>query len=287
MLHYSLRELEVFCAIAQQGTVRAAADRVALSQPAASHALARLERALQRRLFDRTGRKLVLNEAGRQLLPRARSLLDDAAAIQQSGAGAVPALRLAASTTIANYLLPVQLAAYRDRYPAAPVQVQVGNTAEVVASVAAMRVDFGLIEGPCQRSELQVRFWRDDPMVLIAPPAHPAARDRCTREALAGMTWLLREPGSGTRAEVERWLLSHLGTVRADIELGNSEAIKRGVAAGLGVSCLPRVMVSDLIERGLVVEIRSELPMFSRVLSIIHHGQRGSIPGMKAFLALQ
>jgi len=284
-LRFSLRELEVFCAIAQHDHVHRAAEAVALTQSAASQALARLEAALGRPLFDRRGRRLVLNDNGRQLLPRARALLDQAQEVQTLWDEGGPALNLGASSTIANYLLPAQLAAYRQAHPGAPVQLTVGNTREVVAAVAAMEVDFGLIEGVCSDSHLQVERWRADELVVIAAPAHALARQP-TRAQLAAAPWLLREPGSGTREEVERWLLTHLGSVRADMELGNSEAIKRAVAAGLGLSCLSRSAVADFLASGALVEVATGLPPLVRQLCLVRHRERPATRGMQAFLAL-
>lgn len=277
-LRLTLRDLDLFCAIARHGSVRGAADAMALTQSATSQALARLERALDAPLFDRRGRRLVLNEAGRRLLPQAQRLLDDALALQGLLAAPPLSLQLGASTTIASYLLPQLLAQLRRREPAAQVQLTVGNTADVVAAVAAMRVDFGLVEGPCRNARLHVRHWRDDELIPIAPPGHALARGRVQKQQLAAARWLLREPGSGTRDEVERWLLLHVGEVRADMELGNSEAIKRAVAAGLGISCLPRLVVADLLASGAVREIDTGLPPLLRPLSLVRHAQRPAPP---------
>ena len=285
-LRYSLRELEVFVAIARQGSVSRAAEVVALTQSAASQALAKLERALGQPLFDRCGRRLVLNENGRVLWPRAQALLDAAAQVQDLLADGGLSMRLGASTTIANYLLPPRLAAFRTAYPAACVQLTVGNTGEVVAAVAAMELDFGLIEGACHHPDLAVSDWQQDELVIIAPPGHALTRGRATRAALAGAAWLLREPGSGTREEVERWLHTHVGPVRMDMELGNSEAIRRAVAAGLGVSCLSRNVVAEALAAGSVAEVRTGLPSLSRPLRLVRHRERAPTRGMQAFLAL-
>ena len=285
-LRYSLRELEVFVAIARQGSVSRAAEVVALTQSAASQALAKLERALGQPLFDRCGRRLVLNENGRLLWPRAQALLDAAAQVQDLLADGGLSMRLGASTTIANYLLPPRLAAFRTAYPAARVQLTVGNTGEVVAAVAAMELDFGLIEGACHHPDLAVSDWQQDELVIIAPPGHALTRGRATRAALAGAAWLLREPGSGTREEVERWLHTHVGPVRMDMELGNSEAIRRAVAAGLGVSCLSRNVVAEALAAGSVAEVRTGLPSLSRPLRLVRHRERAPTRGMQAFLAL-
>src|SRR5690606_19789680 len=130
-----LRQLEIFCAVAQAGSTVAAAQAVALSQSATSAALQQLEQALGTRLFERVGRHLVLNDAGRALLPQALSLLEQARGIEQAfgahAAGLPVRLRLAASTTVGNYVLPPVLAAFARSHPRIGVDLQIGNTRDV------------------------------------------------------------------------------------------------------------------------------------------------------------
>lgn len=285
-LRFSLRELQVFCAIARHDNVGRAAEQVALTQSAASQSLARLEQGLGQPLFDRQGRRLVLNESGRLLLPRAQALLDDAEALQAALGGDALSLHLAASTTIANHLLPAELARFRAAHPGAQVQLTVGNTAQVTAAVAAMEVDFGLIEGACHHSELRVSTWRADALVVIAPPGHAFTRGRPTRAQLAAAPWLVREPGSGTREEVERWLLDHVGELNIDMELGDAGAILRAVAAGLGVSCLSASVVAEALAAGTVAQVHTGLPPLVRQLRVVRHRGRPATRGMRAFLAL-
>lgn len=273
-LRLTLRELEVFVAIAEQHSVTRAARAVALSQSAASQALAQLESAVGVSLFDRVGRGLQLNAHGRAALPRARALLDDAQALQDALLGGALSLRLGASTTIANYLLPQRLAALRRQQPDCRLSLHVANTRDIVAAVLACTVDFGLVEGPCQHPELEVIPWLDDELTLIAAPDHPLAHRPLSAAELADAPWLLREPGSGTREAVERALLPSLGRLRVEMELGDSEAIKRAVAAGLGVSCLSRRVAAELLTSGALVELRADLPVLTRTLWRIHRRDR-------------
>ena len=165
-LRLSLRELEVFVAVADEGTVTAAASAVALTQSAASQALAALEEGLGARLFDRIGRRLLLNAQGRRLLPPARALLSNALALQDLlGDPEAVHLRLGASTTIGNYLLPPLLALWRQRHPQARIDLLVANTADVVEAVASLQVDAGYIEGPSHHPDLVIEPWRQDRLV--------------------------------------------------------------------------------------------------------------------------
>ncbi|MGC0151359.1 LysR family transcriptional regulator [Chromobacterium vaccinii] len=282
-LRISLRELEVFAAVAELGTVTRAAERVALTQSAASQALDKLEQGLGVRLFDRVGRRLLINEHGRLLLPRARALLDAAHDLQGLFDGGGLALRVGASTTIANYLLPPLLAAFRRDWPQARLELEVANTRDIVEAVAAFRVDFGLIEGPCHHPELLASPWRQDELLVFAAASHPLAGRKVSAAELAEAEWILREAGSGTREEVERVLLPHLMRLSISMELGHSEAIKHAVAAGLGVSCLSRHVVADLLVAGSVVEVDADLPRLTRTLYRVQHRDKAIGRGMEAF----
>ncbi|MFT4190357.1 MAG: LysR substrate-binding domain-containing protein, partial [Comamonas sp.] len=183
MIRITLRQLEVFQAVAQAGSTSAAAGAVGLSQSATSAALNELETGLGLALFDRVGKRLRLSALGRELLPRVGLLLDGARAIERWGddglAGAAE-LRIGASTTIGNYLLPPWLAAYRRQLPPArqagwTAQVAIANTQEVTRRIARFDLDLGLIEGPCHDAGLDVLPWLDDELVVVAGAADPLA----------------------------------------------------------------------------------------------------------------
>ena len=133
-LRIRLRELEVFVAICEQSSVTGAAQALAMTQSAASQSLAALESALGVALFDRVGRRLVVNENGRLLLPRARAMLDLGQDTQNLFAGAAARLRVGASTTIANYILPEHIARYRRALPQGGLELLVGNTGEILSA---------------------------------------------------------------------------------------------------------------------------------------------------------
>jgi len=282
-LRISLRELEVFVCICEQLTVTRAAQVLSMTQSAASQSLAALESALATGLFDRVGRRLVANEHGRLLLPKARAMLDLGREAQSLFNGVAAHLRLGASTTIANYVLPAQIASFRQQFPESGVELLVGNTAETIAAVAAFRVDVGFIEGPCHHPELKIDAWCDDELVVVVARDHPFATRMPSMAQLAQATWILREAGSGTREEVERLLLPQLGAFSVAMELGDSEAIKHVVAAGLGVSCLSRRVVAEQLEQGKLHAL--PLPTLRRKLSRIMHRDKVMTRGMAHFLA--
>jgi DNA-binding transcriptional LysR family regulator len=268
-LRLSLRQLEVFVATARAGSTRAAADRVARSQSAASSALAELEASLEAPLFDRIGRRLVLNENGRALLPGAIALLDHAGELQSLFASGHRApLRIGASLTIGEVMLPGRLTQWRATHPECPVRLMIGNTSEVIAAVAGLDVDVGFVEGPQTHPDLRVRPWLVDELVIVAAAGHPLAGRVATHRQLADAPWILREQGSGTRQTTDAWLLEHLGPLQVEFELGSTEAIKRLAEAGAGLACLSRHAVRDALERGALVELRTRLPPMKRRLAI-------------------
>ncbi|MGO4391660.1 LysR family transcriptional regulator [Variovorax sp. M-6] len=285
-LRLNLRHLEVFVATARGGSTRAAAERIARSQSAASTALADLEAALGVVLFDRVGRRLVLNENGRALLPRAASLLDQAGELQHlfSGDHATP-LRVAASLTIGEYILPELVGQWKTRHPASPVRLVIANTTEVIAAVAAFDVDVGFIEGPQTHPDLIVRPWLNDEMVIVAAPTHPLAGRPVGLRMLREASWALRETGSGTREAADRWLLEHLGEIDVGFELGSPEAIKRLVAAGTALGCLSRQAVAQALAQGTLVELRTRLPPAVRRLAMVLHRDKQLGRGAQDFVS--
>jgi len=284
-LRVSLRQLEVFVATARAGSTRAAADHVARSQSAASAALADLEASLGVQLFDRVGRRLELNENGRALLPKAASLLDQAMELEHLFSGEHAAvLRIAASLTVGEYLLPEVLARWKREHPASPVQLMIGNTSEVIAAVAAYEVDVGFIEGPQKHPDLIVRPWRSDELVVVAAPSHPLAGRVAGRQQLRDAVWALREPGSGTREAVDRWLVERVGLLHVDFELGSPEAIKRLVAAGAALGCMPREVVARELEQGTLAEVATRLPRATRRLSMVLHRDKHLGRGTEDFV---
>lgn len=281
-LRLSLRELEVFVAVCEALTVTRAASQLAMTQSAASQALSSLESGLGVALFDRVGRRLVANEHGRLLLPKARAMLDMAQEAQTLFSGTATHLRLGASTTIANYLLPGKIASFKMACPDARLALTVGNTEQIVRAVAEFRIDLGFIEGPCHDPDMQVCHWQQDELLVLVGRQHPFASTMPGCRQMAAAEWILREAGSGTRQEVERLLLPQLGQLNVTMELGDSEAIKYAIAAGLGISCLPRLVVEQQLQDGSLVCL--PLPGLARPLYWLMHRDKAISRGQSLFL---
>lgn len=290
----TLRQLQAFVAVARAGSTMAAAEEISLSQSAVSASLNELEGLLGGKLFNRVGRRLVLNEHGRSMLPQARVLLDTARAIESqfgsAGRTSAPRLRIAASTTIGNWLLPRVIAAYRRKEVAARFAIEIGNTWQVARAVANFEADLGFVEGPIKEPQVKVVPWMTDELVIACAPTHPlakrrGARRRVTIAELGEATWLLREPGSGTREVVERALQPHLSQVSSEIELGSTEAILQAAAEGLGLACLSLCTVGDMMKLKRLTVLATALPVLRRTFHLVHHERRYMSPTLERFIA--
>lgn len=295
-LHLTLRQLQIFTAVARSGSTTAASVEIALSQSATSSAVNELERMLSVRLFDRAGKRLLLNDNGRALLPRALAVVDGAVGIEQmsdASSAQVQALRIGASTTIGNYVLPSILSRFFcasgvNESASWQAQAIIANTASICHGVATFNLDVGLIEGPCHESALDVRPWLRDELVVVASPSTAAGltgdKAQVSLKFLRNALWLLREPGSGTREVTDQALLPHLRSYKRCVELGSSEAIKRMVINGLGVACLSKWVVEDAIATNQLCVLRTGLPATVRQCHLIVHSDKQVTSTLQAFV---
>lgn len=280
-LRVTLAQMEVFVATARAGSTRRGAERVARSQSAASAALADLEATLGTTLFDRSGRRLLLNENGQALLPLAVALIEQAGDIEGFFEEGQPTtLRIASSFTVGEYLLPQLIAGWKAGNPNSRVRLDIANTTDVLAAVAAFDVDVGFIEGSGSHPDLTIRRWRSDELIIVAGRGHPVSARVVTSQQLGRVTWILREHGSGSREVADRWLSANLPSYEVGLELGSNEAVKRAVAAGLGIGCLSRHAVAEALSQGWLIEVKTRLPAIKRSLSLVLH--RAKRPGKTA-----
>lgn len=288
MLNISPRQLSVFVQIAQLGSVRAAAEALHLTQPAASMALAEMERQLDSPLFARERGRLWLNARGRELLPLAQELLERYAEFglrgRADGAGLSGELRIGASNTVGNYRVGELLGSFVKTHPQVAIRLRVANTAAIAAGMLDHSLDVGCVEGPVTHPLIEVQPWRDDVLVVCASPEHPLSRKRGLKPAdFAGARWVMREPGSATRAISER-ALSRLPPGETVLELDQIEAIKQVVVAGLGIACLPAVAVTDALSSGRLIALKTPFLDLRRKLSLLLHREKYRGVLLDAFL---
>lgn len=288
-MKFTLRQLEVFVAIARSGNVSRAAEEIPLSQSATSTALGEFERQFGLQLFDRVGKSLRLNEVGRQLLPRAVELLDRANEVEDllEGRSGFGPLSIGATLTIGNYLTTLIVAKFLQRHPQSQVQLQVHNTSTIVQQVAHYALDLGLIEGDCNHPDLEVQPWIADELAVFCAPGHPlAGKKRVSLEQLLAEPWILREKGSGTRETFDRAMHNYHSRLNIRLELEHTEAIKRAVESGLGLGCISRLALKDAFRRGSLVPLDTPDLDLRRYFYFLWHKQKYQTAGMREFLAL-
>jgi len=259
--------LSVFRAVAEELSFRKAAEVLHLSQPAVSQHVHALEEEVGVQLFDRArggghGSQISLTEAGRVLLGyadrAAETMVEARRALAALNDETVGPLRLGASTTVAQYLLPRILGAFLKQYPQVKLSLVSGNTEHIVEAVTEKKVALGIIEGPAMRREVKTERMVQDEMVLIVSPNHAWASRKggeIEQKELAKVPLLLRERGSGSRRVVERALKKvglPLRSLQVAMELDSTEAIISGVEAELGVGFVSRWAVGKVLRLGTV-----------------------------------
>ncbi|MGV6806886.1 MAG: LysR substrate-binding domain-containing protein [bacterium] len=258
-MRFTIRQLEVFLSIARNGNTSLAAEELFLSQSAVSAALQSLERTYDISLFDRVGKRLLLNEIGATIRQEAESLVAHARdfELKLQRHEEFGHLNIGASFTIANHLAVNYLALYLADYPDAKVEFAVANSPEIVSKVLNYEVDLGMIETEIKHSDLDLIPWIDDELIVFCSPDHPLANKKLlTEKDLVSTRWILREPGSGARQTFDRAFSAVLPKIDVYLEFKHNEAIKRAVENGLGIGCLSRVVLQSNFRDGSLIPLR-------------------------------
>ncbi|WP_041277718.1 LysR family transcriptional regulator [Desulfotalea psychrophila] len=272
----TLRQLEIFIAVAETAQVTKASKKLFVTQSAVSMALAELENQLGGSLFDRHGRSLLLNARGRYLLPLAKEISGQISNIEvimsEKNDTLEGHIEVVASTTLGNYILPYLIGAFKRVHPKVQVNMLVYNTRQAKELVRAGKMDVGYVEGPVQATEdLHVRPWFEDELVVLCGPNDPLANNTAfdVDTDLAGAKWIVREPGSGTAAYFEKKMGKHFENVSVVMELGHPEAIKRAVESGVGISCLSALCICREKENGWLKSLKIEGVDMKRQLRVV------------------
>ena len=281
--------LRLLVEVQRRGSIAAAADACGVGQPSATKHLKTLEGAVGEPLVRRTGRGSELTDAGRVVAEHAARMLvtlnemhDELRALR---GGEIGALAIAASTTPGAYVLPSVLQCFADRHPGVEVTVSIGPSSRVVEQVARREVQLGLAGETSPASGVVSEPFLHDELVGIAAPG-ALGEGPVSLDVLTGRTLLVREAGSSTRATAERYL-ARAGFVASKVwELDSNEAIKRAVAAGLGVAFLSRLVVEDELARGELEQfsLAGAEPMRRPVL-LVRADDGQLTPAQRAFIA--
>ncbi|TAK72456.1 MAG: LysR family transcriptional regulator [Betaproteobacteria bacterium] len=240
--HATLRQFRVFEAVARKLSFSRAAAELHLTQPAVSMQVKLLEEQAGLPLFERLGKKIFLTEAGAELHQHSRVIaqqLRDADEALAARKGLSQGRLVITMVSTAKYLVPPLLARFLKRHPGVTVKLSANNRETVLKQLADNEVDFAIMGTPPQNMETVAEPFARHPHVIIAAPAHALARKRRIPLArLAQETFLIREPGSGTRGLLERLFAGHGLPLNVSMELASNETIKQAVQAGMGISLL-------------------------------------------------
>ncbi len=288
----TLEQLRIFIAVAERQHVTRAAEALNLTQSAVSSAVTALEGRHGVALFDRVGRGVVLNPAGEAFLAEARDILARVAAAEAAlddlAGLARGRLSIHASQTIASYWLPPRLTRFHQAHPGIRLEVAIGNTAQVAKAVAEGTAELGLVEGEVDDPVLSRSVVGHDRLGLVVGPDHPWAKaGAVTPGELTRTSWVLREPGSGTRSTFEA-VLSAQGLTVADLDvalvLPGNEAVRGAVQAGAGAAVMSQSAAAPGLTSGALVEVAYDLP--ARPFHLLRHKQRYRSRAGDAFIAL-
>jgi len=287
----TLEQLRIFVAVAERGHMTQAAHQLHITQSAASAAVAALEQRYSVQLFNRVGRGLELSEAGQVFLAEARAVLarsaaarralDELAGLQRG------TLRLAASQTVASYWLPQRMAAFAQSHPHIELLLQVGNTQQVAQAVMDAEADLGFVEGVVELPALTQQTVGGDRLSVYAAADHPLLRKkRLKREDLIQALWVLREQGSGTRAEFEVSLADQgiqPDQLQVLLTLPSNEAVMAAVAAGGTLTAISDLAATPHLAAGTLQRLPVNLA--ARAFIAIRHRERTPSRALAAFAA--
>ncbi|MEZ5810564.1 MAG: LysR family transcriptional regulator [Rhizobiaceae bacterium] len=288
----TLEQLRIFLAVAERRHVTRASIALNLSQSAVSASIAALQERHGVKLFERVGRRIKLTDAGERFLKEAHAVMSRAETaelfLEDLAQETRGRLRIYASQTVASYWLPARLVRLHDANPGIELCLTVGNTAQVAGAVTEGSADIGLIEGEIVQRGLEVQIVAHDELVMVVAPHHPLAKhSRVALTTCPKQSWILREPGSGTRSEFAKYL-ERAGYSLADLnvvmELPSNEAALAAVAAGNHVSVLSRRAAEGASASGRVHLLR--IGEMKRVFSVLIHPDRHRTRSVAAMLQI-
>ncbi|MBI4667023.1 MAG: LysR family transcriptional regulator [Nitrospinae bacterium] len=285
----TIHQLDLFLVAAKLKNFSRAADQMAISQPAFSAQIIKLEKILGSPLFERIGRRIELTEAGSIFESYAQmtltALREGKQVIDDITRKVVGKLRLGASTTIGNYILPDYLGKFKKKYPSARIEMVVGNTNNIEQSILKGEIDLGIVEGPVRNKSIEVYRFRTDELVVIFANNHPwKNRHSIKIEDLQKEPLIIRERGSGTRKVFMDKVDPEKTPLNIIMELGDTEAIKKSAQSNLGVAVVSRAAIDEEVKEKQLRFARIEGVNLERKLSLILLKNRYLSNPLRAFL---
>lgn len=271
----TLRQLEIFIAVAETAQVTKASKKLFVTQSAVSMALAELENQLGGSLFDRHGRSLLLNERGRYLLPLSKEILCQVGNVEnimsEKNDTLSGQINVVASTTIGDYILPYLIGAFKRMHPQVHMNMLVHHTRYAESLVLDGKVEVGFVEGHVNNPDTVKRLWFEDELVVIAGPTDPLSHKQIfdVENDFTNTRWIMREEGSGTVAIFREKMKDYLDQINVIMEMGHPESIKKAVESGVGLACLSSLTVCREVEHGWLKTLQFEGVDMKRKLHVI------------------
>lgn len=287
MINTSLRQLRIFDAVARHLSYTRAAKEMYLTQPAVSMQIKQLEENLGIALFEQVGKKIYLTEAGKELHHYSSGIahqLAEAEAVLEELKGIKRGKLTVSVVSTAKYFAPYLLALFSKRYQQVTVNLEVTNRESLLAHLAANDRDMVIMGVPPPQQDFVAEPFMENPLVVIAPYNHPLTQQRAIPlERLQQETFLIREPGSGTRIAMERFFSEHKVQMITGMEMNSNEAIKQGVQAGLGLGIVSvhTVALEMEVQRLAVLDV-AHMPVI-RHWYIVHRKDKRLSPVAQAF----
>lgn len=283
----TIRHLQIFVAVADCGKMRAAAERLHISQPSVSQAVRELESYYNIKLFERLSQRIYITETGKKLLPYARHIIDSFETmegfINDTSSGNV--IRVGGSVSVRTRLLPPMIKSLENEVPDVDVCVIVDNTAAIEGKIQRSELDIAVVEGIVRSDELVKKDIYDDELVLVVGPEHelfnhPGIKlKELTKHAL-----ISRESGSVERNQFEQFLLEHDIKMKNKWSCSNTETIKKAVLNGEGIAILSRMVIEKEIAAGEVRVLNVENTRMKRKIKLIYHKNKYISQSMKQFI---
>ncbi|MCU7847203.1 MAG: LysR family transcriptional regulator [Candidatus Thiodiazotropha sp. (ex Lucinoma kastoroae)] len=286
-MHVTLRQLKVFKTVAEYLNYTQAARNLHLSQPAVSMQVKQLEESAGLPLFEQTGKKIQLTEAGREVYQYARTIFqtfEEMEEVLSSLKGLDTGhLDIAVASTV-NYFAPRLLAAFSRQFPGIDLRLDVSNRQRLMSLLQNNETDIVLMGRPPEDIDLEYEPFMDNPLVVIAPPGHPMQdQKKIPIKRLADEVFIMREAGSGTRLAMERYFAKQSIVISTGMQMTRNEAIKQAVRAGMGLGVVSSHTIELELETGRLVILDIEDFPIQRHWYMVYRKNKRLSPAAKAF----
>lgn len=284
-----IEELKTFLTVCELKNFTHTAEKLSMSQPTVSLHIKNLEHEFQTTLFQRSSKKLSITPTGEILYERAKQMMQIFENAKQQIAAhhhtIQGELKIGASYTIGEYVLPIILASLKERHPHLSLQILIGNTKEIVEHVKLLQVDVGLIEGTTSEKDLHVTPFMEDELVVVCSKKHPLAQHkRVAMSKLQNEDWIIREVGSGTGEYLQHVFNQHGLKVRSLTTISSTQGIKESVVHNLGIALLSKNTIQRELQLGVLHVLQLETEPFIRTFSIVTSPIMAHRQNLQAFL---